>query len=71
MLIQNKLFKNIIYNNIKIFILISGGQKSRDSLDRMLKTFSSTYDRLEGENLRSIVVSSSNICYINFILGLE
>ncbi|XP_005100788.1 ankyrin repeat domain-containing protein 27 [Aplysia californica] len=33
----------------------SGGQKSRDSLNRMLSTFATSYDRLEGENLRSIV----------------
>ncbi|KAI8746693.1 ankyrin repeat domain-containing protein 27 [Biomphalaria glabrata] len=33
----------------------SGGQKMRESLDKILNTFAATYDRLEGESLRSIV----------------
>ncbi|CAL1535488.1 unnamed protein product, partial [Lymnaea stagnalis] len=33
----------------------SGGQRMRDSLDKILNTFASTYDRLEGESLRSIM----------------
>lgn len=28
----------------------------RDSLDKILNTYAATYDRLEGETLRSIVV---------------
>ncbi|BFZ13244.1 hypothetical protein BsWGS_16283 [Bradybaena similaris] len=33
----------------------SGGHKMRDSLDKLLSNFAVTYDRLEGETLRSIV----------------
>ncbi|XP_059150354.1 ankyrin repeat domain-containing protein 27-like [Physella acuta] len=32
-----------------------GGQRMRESLDKVLNTFAVTYDRLEGESLRSIV----------------
>ena len=39
-----------------MLVLVLGGQKTRDNLDKMMLAFGDVYDTLEGESLRNIVV---------------